>query len=101
MTETLSSEELAARYGKPERVDVAKNIILAILGLSAAVPPNTIVMVHRYQSAEAFEAYKVANLVQGEIADPGKWAVTYYGPAFVGSGVYGVIFITPSEKVNE
>lgn len=89
-----TSKELEAKYGKPERIDSAANAILMSLGLSAAVPDNSIVMVHRYQSSEAFEAYKAANPVQYEIARPNDWGVTYYGPAFIGTGVYGVIIIT-------
>lgn len=96
----LTSKELEVKYGKPERIDAAANATLMNLGLSAAVPAGSIVMVHRYQSPEAFEAYKTNNPVQYEIARPNDWDVTYYGPAFIGMGVYGVIIITRKTEDN-
>ena len=73
-------------------------VVLTQLGLSAALTLGCVTMTHRYQSIEAFDAYKTINPVQNEIANPESWDITLYGPAFIGPGVYGVILITSKAR---
>ena len=97
MAEPKTFDELQARYGTPERADSAMSIILAQLGISAAFSQGCIVMIHRYHSEEGFDAYKNTALIPDLIV-PDNWLVTWYGPAFIGPGVYGAILITSKGK---